>query len=233
MSKKALPETYHHIYVKVEDTDVWSKLRNEFLNNKTTEDDGRMSRIPKMIKMMWQRTSAVLKHSTVQALMTSGQQFDVFFLDFNLNHPMLGLAGHFRIPSIIFSLSPAMKSLRDIIGNPASVATAPVFRESEISFHSTFRQRFGRFIGYMVEFCITTGVELFVQEKFYEEHFPAAKNFPTFDEVRKNVSLILVNSHFSEGIVRPHLPNLVEIGGIQIKSKPNPLPKVGVESTVV
>lgn len=42
----------------------------------------------------------------------------------------------------------------------------------------------------------------------------------------KNVSLILTCSHFSGGIIRPNVPAIVEIGGIQVKPKPNPLPKV-------
>lgn len=38
------------------------------------------------------------------------------------------------------------------------------------------------------------------------------------------MSLILVNSHFSQGGVRPNLPNVIEVGGLQIKEKPYPLP---------
>lgn len=34
----------------------------------------------------------------------------------------------------------------------------------------------------------------------------------------------MVNTHFSSGIIRPQLPNMIEIGGIQVKPKPAPLP---------
>lgn len=44
-----------------------------------------------------------------------------------------------------------------------------------------------------------------------------------------NVSLALVNIHFSSGIIRPYLPNMIEIGGIQVKPKPSPLPQVNDE----
>ncbi|KAJ6636556.1 UDP-glucosyltransferase 2 [Pseudolycoriella hygida] len=56
------------------------------------------------------------------------------------------------------------------------------------------------------------------------QHFPASKNYPTFDEVKRNVSLVFVGHHFSQGAIRPSVPNLIEIGGIQIKDKPDPLP---------
>jgi glucuronosyltransferase len=41
-----------------------------------------------------------------------------------------------------------------------------------------------------------------------------------------NVSMVFVNTHFSTSGPRPNLPNMIEIGGIQIKEKPWPLPKV-------
>lgn len=48
-----------------------------------------------------------------------------------------------------------------------------------------------------------------------------------YDEVKKNVSLVFLNSHFPEGTIRPHLPALVEIGGIHI-SNVCPLPKLNM-----
>ncbi|KAJ6634253.1 UDP-glucosyltransferase 2 [Pseudolycoriella hygida] len=52
----------------------------------------------------------------------------------------------------------------------------------------------------------------------------ASKNYPTFREVTRNVSLVFVGHHFSQGAIRPYVPNLIDIGGIQIKNKPDPLP---------
>uniref|UniRef100_A0A1A9X0P9 Cytochrome b5 heme-binding domain-containing protein n=1 Tax=Glossina brevipalpis TaxID=37001 RepID=A0A1A9X0P9_9MUSC len=49
--------------------------------------------------------------------------------------------------------------------------------------------------------------------------------FPTYQEMKKNVSLIFCNSHFTEGPIRPNVPAIIEIGGIQVKEKPNPLPE--------
>lgn len=57
----------------------------------------------------------------------------------------------------------------------------------------------------------------------FSKIFPT-ENFPSYDEVRNNVSLVLVSSHFSQGRVRPLLPNVIEVGGLQIKETPAPLP---------
>ena len=48
----------------------------------------------------------------------------------------------------------------------------------------------------------------------------------SYREAKNNISLILANHHFSEGGVRPNVPAMVEVGGLQIKTTPSPLPEV-------
>jgi len=49
---------------------------------------------------------------------------------------------------------------------------------------------------------------------------------PDYSEMLKNTSLVFFCSHAaSEGSIRPNLPAAIEIGGIQIKDKPDALPK--------
>lgn len=176
--------------------------------------------------LIYERSEQVITHDIVQNLMKSNQKFDLFFLGYNINDMMLGLAGHFRVPTVIFSTIPPMKALRDMIGNPTAVASAPLFKETTANLKFSFFDRLGQFVAYTVEFFIGCYMNQFYFEAFYDKHFPASKNFPTFDEVRQNVSLIMTNTHFAEGNIRPALPNLIEVGGAHIKETPNPLPKV-------
>lgn len=39
------------------------------------------------------------------------------------------------------------------------------------------------------------------------------------EDLRKNVSMVFVNSHVSYGIPQPSMPNLIEIGGIHVKQR--------------
>jgi len=49
---------------------------------------------------------------------------------------------------------------------------------------------------------------------------------PDYSEMLKNTSLVFFCSHAaSEGSIRPNVPAAIEIGGIQIKDKPDALPK--------
>lgn len=61
------------------------------------------------------------------------------------------------------------------------------------------------------------------QNQIYEAAFPDPK--PSFDDVMKNVNLVLLNSHFTLNFPRPYTPNMVEVGGLHINRVPNPLPK--------
>lgn len=199
------------------------------LNNETKNDNNQLKRIPKTMQMIIRRSSYIVKHEKVQNLLKSGQTFDLFILGYNLNDFMLGLAGHFRVPSVIISTIPAMKPLRDMIGNPAAVSSAPLFSHSTEITQMGFRERLRLFIEYTLEYLYVSYVNYFHFEQFYNEHFGKIENFPTFDDVKKNVSLIFTNTHFTEGTIRPGLPNLIEIGGVHIKDNPNPLPKVDIQ----
>jgi len=49
---------------------------------------------------------------------------------------------------------------------------------------------------------------------------------PEYTDILRNTSLVFFCSHAaSEGPIRPSVPAAIEIGGIQIKDKPDPLPK--------
>lgn len=65
----------------------------------------------------------------------------------------------------------------------------------------------------------------FNRKKLFSFNFPPDR-YRSYDEMLNNVSLVLVNSHFSSGHPLPQLPNMVEIGGIQVKPQPAPLPEV-------
>lgn len=61
------------------------------------------------------------------------------------------------------------------------------------------------------------------QNALAEKHFAHLEPLPSIQELQKNVSLILINTHRSMLIPRPSMPGIVHIGGAHIK-KPNPLP---------
>lgn len=57
------------------------------------------------------------------------------------------------------------------------------------------------------------------QQKLLEKIFSNLTDIPKMEDLRKNVSMVFVNSHVSYGIPQPSMPNLIEIGGIHVKQR--------------
>ena len=64
-----------------------------------------------------------------------------------------------------------------------------------------------------------------IQSSLYQKHFPKESKIIPFSELKNFIAALLVNTHPSIGVVRPFLPNVVEIGGYHIRN-PEPLPEV-------
>ncbi len=86
-----------------------------------------------------------------------------------------------------------------------------------------FRQRLRNFL----ENFFNIGFDYFNnrwQRQLYDKYFPVDR-YISYDKMLQNISLVFVNSYFSQEQVRPLVPGMIEIGGIQIK-KPSKLPEV-------
>ncbi|XP_061391071.1 UDP-glucosyltransferase 2-like [Musca vetustissima] len=154
-------------------------------------------------------------------------QFDLVVIGFFFNTFQLGTAAKFRAPLAISWSAPTMSTIDGFVGNPTEVSYVPNMNMAvKIGEKMTLLQRIQNIFmnGFM---DIVMSILNIKMEGFYKrcELFPNDGNFPTLKDMMKNVSLVLVNGHFSEGPIRPNVPALVEIGGIQVKDVPDPLPK--------
>lgn len=217
---------YHEIYLDIDDGAELDKKLASILQNPSNQQGGGATMLPYAIQVTNNRSVAVMKHPKMRALMNSGQKFDLFVFGWFLNDFLLGVGGHFKCPIVLVSTNPPIKSIRDLVGNPAGVSSVPLIDRGHGVEPMSFLQRLEEFLMYTAEFIITFIVDYFIYYPYYNELFPASQNYSSFDEVKQNVSLVLINQHFSQGKPRAYLPNMVEIGGIQIQEKPNPLPKV-------
>lgn len=66
---------------------------------------------------------------------------------------------------------------------------------------------------------------------FFREYFPSDR-YVSYDAALKNISMVLLNSHFTQGSVRPYVPAMVEVGGITVKPTPDQLPNVRVQKFI-
>lgn len=148
--------------------------------------------------------------------------FDLLILGYFMNEFHLGLAMHFQCPIIVSFSAQPMIAIHQLLGNPSEAAYVPTLLSNLVQRMDFF----ARMKNYVVTLFEEFGVVRLMrqqQQELYDYNFPPDR-YPPLDEVRKNVSLVFVNHHFSQGPIRPNVPNLIEIGGIQIKEKPDPLP---------
>uniref|UniRef100_A0A1L8EB31 Putative udp-glucuronosyltransferase 1-6-like isoform x2 n=1 Tax=Haematobia irritans TaxID=7368 RepID=A0A1L8EB31_HAEIR len=149
--------------------------------------------------------------------------FDLLILGYFMNDFMLGLGAHFQCPIVLSFMVQPIFSINSMIGNPAEesyVASLFVGYKQPMDFW----QRVTNFMAYIIEYYVFAPITAWKVKEMYRYNFPPDR-YPPLEEVYKNVSLVLTNHHFSQGPIRPNVPALIEIGGIQIKENPDPLPK--------
>ncbi|CAD7078257.1 unnamed protein product [Hermetia illucens] len=136
----------------------------------------------------------------------------------------IGVAAHFKCPIVMSFMQRPMRLVNTIVGNPLEVTYVPevfVGNVQPLGF-------FDRVKNFLMVLAMDISFLPYVDyktEHLYNYNFPSEK-YPTYSEMLKNISLVLTCSHLSEGVIRPNVPAIVEVGGIQVKSKPDPLPKV-------
>lgn len=162
-----------------------------------------------------------LNHKDVKALLNSGETFDLVIVETFLTEAIYGMAQHFNASLITYSTLGNILWTRELTRTPAPTSHIANFILNYLD-SMTFCERFWNTIVDWVDRIMYNTLHLPVQKQLYEQAFPNAKI--SFEEQMKNVSLVLLNSHFSLSSPRPYPPNVIEAGGIQIE-KVKPLPE--------
>ncbi|KAH8347776.1 hypothetical protein KR084_000960, partial [Drosophila pseudotakahashii] len=144
--------------------------------------------------------------------------FGAFFNDFQL-----GVAAKLKVPVIIDWVTPSNTKINQFVGNPSEISYVP----NESTF-AAVPMNFIKRAENMVKQMILQYLTMLFDYKFtriYNQIF-TEKDIPTLSEMRKNISVAFVGSHLiNDGGIRPLVPAIIEIGGIQVKENPDPLPE--------
>jgi glucuronosyltransferase len=169
----------------------------------------------------------VFKHPNVQTLLKSEEKFDLIITEIFVSDCFLGFVHKFQAPYISVMSSVPLPWSTARTGTPDSPAYVPNYF-SQFTDKMSFWERLQN----------TAHTELLKWLHFYCSELPthriATKYFgndlPALSEIARNVSLVLVNSHFSMNYPRPTVPAVLEVGGLHIQS-PSKLPQVRVLQT--
>jgi len=108
-------------------------------------------------------------------------------------------------------------------GNPEYPSYIPNYLLPYTS-HMTFLERISNFVIHIISTSLYLYSYIPKQEAIARKYFK--EDLPSFMDVAKNFSIILVNTLVGMEDPRPLLPSVIPIGGMHIKEQPDPLPKV-------
>ncbi|XP_011193318.1 UDP-glycosyltransferase UGT5 [Zeugodacus cucurbitae] len=163
----------------------------------------------------------VLDSPAVQELLHSDEHFDLLILEPLRNEPLFGFAEHFKAPIIGISTYGMDPHLDEYVGNISPLSFTPLYTVP-LTDHMNFWQRLLNLWWTTVERVHLHTIMLPYYEEVYKHYFPNSST--ELKQLRKNMSLLLLNQHFSLSYPRPYVPNVIEVGGIFLPDKANPLP---------
>ncbi|XP_037038348.1 UDP-glucosyltransferase 2-like [Bradysia coprophila] len=158
-----------------------------------------------------------------QNFLKSEQHFDVVIVETVFSDALFGFAKYFDAPLIAINSFGSSKWTSDLVGSPIFASYVP-FKNHPFTDRMTFWQRMYNSMAFWFEELTMPLYFLPKQQQLMEEMFPEAKNWPSLDEIRRNVSLVLLNTHSTLGTPRPYAPNMIEVGGMHIQKEIDPLP---------
>lgn len=163
-----------------------------------------------------------LRAEKLQDFLKTKQKFDLIITETFNTDCFLGFAHKFNVPFIGLSSCTIMPWSNTRFGNPMNPSYIPV-NLLPYSDQMTFIERVENTLYYIYsEILFNYGME---SDSYIEAKKYFGDDLPPLQNIAKNISLMLVNTHFSLNLPRPIVPNIIEIGGMFLRT-PKKLPQV-------
>ncbi|CAL8110077.1 unnamed protein product [Orchesella dallaii] len=155
-----------------------------------------------------------------ELIKTGAGSFDLVVVNAFMNHFVLGIVHKMQAPHMYVATMPALNAQVEKFG----LYFPPSFVPCSFAAFSDRMNFKERVVNFVAEHFITVATQLSwvpYLSKLYQDHL--GSDVPNTYEIDKNVSLLLMNSHFSLTYPRPLMPDVVEVGGLHTRpSKPLP-----------
>ncbi|KAH8412156.1 hypothetical protein KR009_000229, partial [Drosophila setifemur] len=218
----------NHILVPLPEEDLQSfgALVADMAKNDNSNPVGFLYNTVDLFKELSTKMSSVVKHHRFRDLYENeDNRFDLVITGYFLNCLHLTVAQKLKVPQVV-TISNPPSFLGDMLGNPRESSYVPssymTLKPGEIM---GLQKRALNLIYTWAEQLFTLSLETH-NEQIYREIFGADPSVPSYTDLQKNISVIFFASHeISERPIRPNVPSVIEVGGIQIKDQPDPLPE--------
>ncbi|XP_013097631.2 UDP-glucosyltransferase 2 [Stomoxys calcitrans] len=166
-------------------------------------------------------TRAVLRNPQVQDLIAK-ETFDLAIIEAVNTDALYSLGPHFGVPIIGVSSFGNDIIIDDVMGNPTSWAYSPSMNTG-FTHQMSYTERLQNVVVQMLELLHNRWIHLPRHQNLLNLYMPHITE--SVESMRTNISLYLLNQHFSLSHAKPQVPNMIEVGGFQISSQIKPLPK--------
>ncbi|KAF5307444.1 hypothetical protein FQR65_LT18418 [Abscondita terminalis] len=169
-------------------------------------------------ELIWVET--LLNDTNLQKLLRSNKSFDMVIMEQLGTHALKGICHYYDAHCVMLSTM-GSTPLTDVqMGNPLNPSYVP-YRFLNYSSKMSFWQRLHNSFAVLVNYLFFYYGSLPQQNVIMKKYFP---NPPELSDLIYNVSLMLVNSHYSTSVLVANVPNVIEIGGYHI-DPPKELPE--------
>lgn len=163
--------------------------------------------------------SKVLAHkSMVDFLQTNSVSFDLVIIETCCQEYTVALGHKFNAP--VINLVPTMmwSTISKWIHVPSTFSYIPNVL-LEMTSDMSFTQRLKNTITGVLQLYVENYLYLPKMKEVMDAHFTYKgwESRPSLEDMLRNVSLTLVNSHHAVGVSRPYLPGVIDVGGMHIK----------------
>ncbi|KAG5887594.1 hypothetical protein JTB14_025753 [Gonioctena quinquepunctata] len=162
-----------------------------------------------------------LPHKNFQAFLKEDNHFDLILAELFNTNCFLGLAKKFNVPIVGMISSTVMPWTVSSFGSPDNPAFIPNHFLGN-SDRMTFLGRLENTVIYLWN-RLTYKYQMLVPGNEYSKKYLGLDVLDETD-IMKNISILLMNAHFSLNLPKPLVPNIIEVGGLHL-GEPKRLPE--------
>ncbi|KAF5270901.1 hypothetical protein FQR65_LT17759 [Abscondita terminalis] len=148
----------------------------------------------------------------IQALLNSEFQYDLAIAAWAGNDISIALAQRLAKHTVVFSTLGSNYHIKKLTKTPAEVSYVP---HAVLPFADdmNFFERLQNFLTFAF-FDIFDNVLIYQQRQTISKYIP---NLPSVEQMYEKVSLVLLNTHYSLQSPRPTVPQIIQVGGLQLQ----------------
>nr|WEU75319.1 uridine diphosphate-glycosyltransferases 39B20 [Glyphodes pyloalis] len=217
------PPNYHQVLV---DDKIWNAMGGKRPSHFSSVD---LSAEERHNRFLWTGgltlTEVVLNSTQVQRFLAADHKFDVVISEQFFQEAMYILAHKYEAPLVLITSYGNCMRHNIATRNPLQLATV-ISEFLVVQQPGSFYGRLRNLYFTVYEYVWWRFWYLRKMDRLATTYVPNLKEpVPSLYEIQKNVSLFLINSHFSFDPPTAYFPNIVEVGGVHLPSKVPELPQ--------